>query len=162
MHGSSCHGSSSKALQLSVAQRYCTLSQWAWFSTSTRNFINSGQNSAHQLLENRWTMRSAIVVDTPPLMPIYYDTIEDGQNKKNLIFYSLIIKRLAWWEKKGNLVLRFVENLTTWREILTFDIKKYIRNGGKCNYIPGKDAFFQTLETCTASWRKLDEYIDQP
>ena len=50
-----------------------------------------------------------------------------------------------WWEKKGNLVMRFVGNLTTWREILTFDIKKYIRNGGKCNYIPGKNAFFQTL-----------------
>ena len=41
-----------------------------------------------------------------------------------------------------NLVMRFVGNLTTWREILTFDIKKYIRNGGKCNYIPGKNAFF--------------------
>ena len=48
-------------------------------------------------------------------------------------------------KKKGNLVMRFVGNLTTWREILTFDIKKYIRNGGKCNYIPGKNAFFQTL-----------------
>ena len=47
--------------------------------------------------------------------------------------------------KKGNLVMRFVGNLTTWREILTFDIKKYIRNGGKCNYVPGKSAFFQTL-----------------
>ena len=30
------------------------LSQWAWFSMSTRNFIGSGQNSAHPLLENRW------------------------------------------------------------------------------------------------------------
>ena len=50
-----------------------------------------------------------------------------------------------WWEKKGNLVMRSVGNLTTWREILTFDIKKYIRNGGKCNYIPRKNAFFQTL-----------------
>ena len=47
--------------------------------------------------------------------------------------------------KKGNLVMRFVENLTTWREILTFDIKEYIRIGGKCNYIPWKNAFFQTL-----------------
>ena len=41
--------------------------------------------------------------------------------------------------------MRFVGNLTTWREILTFDIKKYIRNGGKCNYIPGKNTFFLTL-----------------
>ena len=41
--------------------------------------------------------------------------------------------------------MRFMGNLATWREILTFDIKKYIRNGGKCNYIPGKNAFFQTL-----------------
>ena len=38
--------------------------------------------------------------------------------------------------------MRFMGNLTTWREILTFDIKKYIRNGGKCNYIPSKNAFF--------------------
>ena len=51
----------------------------------------------------------------------------------------------SWWGKKGNLVMRFVGNFTIWREILTFDIKKYIRNGGKCNYIPRKDAFFQTL-----------------
>ena len=50
--------------------------------------------------------------------------------------------------------MRFVGNLTTWREILTFDIKKYIRNGGKCNYIPGKNAFFQTLaKTITISTR---------
>ena len=41
--------------------------------------------------------------------------------------------------------MRFVGNLTIWREILTFDIKKYIRNGGKCNYIPRKNAFFQAL-----------------
>ena len=27
------------------------LSQWAWFSMSTRNFIGSGQNSAHPLLD---------------------------------------------------------------------------------------------------------------
>ena len=38
--------------------------------------------------------------------------------------------------------MRFVGNLTTWREILTSDIEKYIRNGGKCNYIPGKNVFF--------------------
>ena len=41
--------------------------------------------------------------------------------------------------------MRFEGNLTIWREILTFDITKYIRNGGKCNYIPGKNAFFQAL-----------------
>ena len=47
--------------------------------------------------------------------------------------------------KKGNLVMRFMGNFTIWREILTFDIKKYIRNGRKCNYIPGQNAFFQAL-----------------
>ena len=36
------------------------LSQWAWFSMSTRNFIGSGQNSAHPLLDDRWIARSAI------------------------------------------------------------------------------------------------------
>ena len=36
------------------------LSQWAWFSMSTRNFIDSGQNSAHPLLYDRWIARSAI------------------------------------------------------------------------------------------------------
>ena len=30
------------------------LSQWAWFSMSTRNFIGSRQNSAHPLLNDRW------------------------------------------------------------------------------------------------------------
>ena len=28
---------------------------------------------------------------------------------------------------------------------MTFDIKKYIRNGGNCDYIPRKNAFFQAL-----------------
>ena len=56
-----------------------------------------------------------------------------------------VLVRKKCFSIKGNLVMRFVGNLTTWREILTFDIKKYIRNGGKCNYIPGKNAFFQTL-----------------
>ena len=27
--------------------------------------------------------------------PIHYDTIEDGQNKKNLIFYSLILAQIV-------------------------------------------------------------------
>ena len=35
-------------------------SQWVWFSMSTRNFIGSGQNSAHPLLGDRWIARSAI------------------------------------------------------------------------------------------------------
>ena len=62
-----------------------------------------------------------------------------------VLWQCMVLLWNAWWEKKSNLVMRFVGNLTTWREILTFDIKKYIRNGGKCNYIPGKNAFFQTL-----------------
>ena len=31
---------------------FAILSQWAWFSMSTRNFIGSGQNSAHPLLDH--------------------------------------------------------------------------------------------------------------
>ena len=39
---------------------YKILTQWVWFSMSRRNFIGSGQNSAHPLLDNRWIARSAI------------------------------------------------------------------------------------------------------
>ena len=37
------------------------LIQWAWFSLSTGNFIGSGQNSAHSLLDDRWIACSAIM-----------------------------------------------------------------------------------------------------
>ena len=51
--------------------------------------------------------------------------------------------------EKGNLVMRFVGNLTIWREILTFVVKKYIRNGGKCDYITGREnAFFFLFRPC--------------
>ena len=36
-------------------------------------------------------------------------------------------------------------NLTIWREILTFEIKKYIRNSGKSDYLAGKNTFFQAV-----------------
>ena len=38
--------------------------QWLWFSMLTRNFISSGQNSAHPLLDDRWIVRSAITRDS--------------------------------------------------------------------------------------------------
>ena len=37
------------------------LSQWAWFSMSTRYFISPGQSSAHPLLDDRWIERSGIM-----------------------------------------------------------------------------------------------------
>ena len=40
------------------------LSQWAWFSMSTRHFIFFGQSSAHPLLDDRWIARSAIRRDS--------------------------------------------------------------------------------------------------
>ena len=43
--------------------------------------------------------------------------------------------------KKGDLVMRFMGNLTIWREILTFALRKYMRNGGKYDYIPKKFFF---------------------
>ena len=36
-------------------------------------------------------------------------------------------------------------NLTIWREILTFEIKKYIRNSGKSDYLAGKTTLFQAV-----------------
>ena len=61
----------------------------------------------------------------------------------------------AWWEwwEKSNLVMRFMNNLTIWREILTFDGKKYIRNGGKCDFFSRKNAFFQALQQ--EGWSKV-------
>ena len=39
----------------------------------------------------------------------------------------------------------FQRNVTIRWEILYFSIKKYIRNSGKCNYLPGKNTFFPDL-----------------
>ena len=82
---------------------YDILSQWAWFSMSTINFIGSGQN--HPLLDDRWIARSAnyagncVFNSREPCVlhdasvrkrilrawrtPRDYDTIEDGQNNKS-------------------------------------------------------------------------------
>ena len=36
------------------------VSQWAWFSMSSRNFIGSNQSSTHPLLDDGWIAHSAI------------------------------------------------------------------------------------------------------
>ena len=36
-------------------------------------------------------------------------------------------------------------NLTIWRKILTFEIKKYIGNSGKSDYLAGKNTLFQAV-----------------
>ena len=36
-------------------------------------------------------------------------------------------------------------NLTIWRDILPFEIKKYIRNNGKSDYLAGKNTLFQAV-----------------
>ena len=36
-------------------------------------------------------------------------------------------------------------NLTIWRETLTFEIRKYIRNSGKSDYLAGKNTLFQAV-----------------
>ena len=55
----------------------------------------------------------------------------------------------TWWEKMGILARSLPGNLTIWREILTFEIKKYIRNSGKYDYLAGKNTFFQDVPTDT-------------
>ena len=50
-----------------------------------------------------------------------------------------------WWEKMGILARSLPGNLTIWREILTFEIKKYIRNSGKSDYLAGKNTLFQAM-----------------
>ena len=47
-----------------------------------------------------------------------------------------------WWEKMGILARSLPGNLTIWREIWTFEIKKYIRNSGKSDYLAGKNTLF--------------------
>ena len=36
-------------------------------------------------------------------------------------------------------------NLIIWREILTFEIKKYLRNSGKSDYLAEKNTLFQAV-----------------
>ena len=52
-----------------------------------------------------------------------------------------------WWEKMGILARSLPGNLTIWRELLTFEIKKYIRNSGKSDYLAGKIHFFRPCTT---------------
>ena len=47
--------------------------------------------------------------------------------------------------KMGILARSLPENLTISREILTFEIKKYIRNSGKFDYLAGKNTLFQAV-----------------
>ena len=59
----------------------------------------------------------------------------------------------------GILARSLLGNLIIWREILTFEIKKYIRNSGKSDYLAGKNTFFQAVHigvlgtnVATMSW----------
>ena len=49
----------------------------------------------------------------------------------------------------GILARSLLGNLTIWREILTFEIKKYIRNSGKSDYLAGKNTLFQAMSMIT-------------
>ena len=53
--------------------------------------------------------------------------------------------KLLWWEKMGILARSLLGNLTIWREILTFEVKEYIRNSGKSDYLTGKTTLFQAV-----------------
>ena len=57
----------------------------------------------------------------------------------------MLICVICMARKSGNLGMSFPGNSAIWREILTFWIKKYIRNRGKFDYIPGKFAFFRAV-----------------
>jgi len=50
---------------------------------------------------------------------------------------TLLSKAETWWQKVGNLGSSFPGNFDTWREILIFQIKKYIRNW-KSHLLPEK------------------------
>ena len=50
-----------------------------------------------------------------------------------------------WWEKVGNLARSLQGNLTIWREIFTFEIKKYIKYSGKSDYLAVKNTLFQVV-----------------
>ena len=50
--------------------------------------------------------------------------------------------------------------MTIWWEILYFSIKKYIRNSGKCDYLPGKNTFFPDLHKTSSP--ESETIIPQP
>ena len=58
----------------------------------------------------------------------------------------------SWWEKMGILARSLPGNLSIWREILTFEIKKYIRNSGKFDFLAGKNTFFQAVAKMVWWW----------
>ena len=45
----------------------------------------------------------------------------------------------------GILARSLLGNLSIWWEILTFEIKKYIRNSGKSDFLARKYTFFQAV-----------------
>ena len=45
----------------------------------------------------------------------------------------------------GIMARSLLGNLTISREILTFEIKEYIRNSGKFDYLAGKNTLFQAV-----------------
>ena len=48
-------------------------------------------------------------------------------------------------------------NLSIWREILTFETKKYIRNSGKSDFLAGKYIFFQAVFMST---QRISRHVD--
>ena len=58
---------------------------------------------------------------------------------------SNLLTRDHGGKKMGILARSLLGNLTIWREILIFEIKKYIRNSGKSDYLAGKNTLFQAV-----------------
>ena len=47
--------------------------------------------------------------------------------------------------KNGHFGKVIAGKFSIWREILTIEIKKYIRNSGKSDFLAGKNTFFQAV-----------------
>ena len=78
------------------------------------------------------------------LVKVYFSQSKGlSRPRKTVRFVSRFVQ--AWWEKMWKSGSSFQGNVTIWWEILYFSIKKYIRNSGKCNYLPGEKYIFPDL-----------------
>ena len=88
-------------------------------------------------------------VQLDPLMHMAGKNVRFPRNMIKFPTYIAIFGNISyvfpWWENMWKSGSSFQGNVTIRWEILYFSIKKYIRNSGKCNYLPGKNTFFPDL-----------------
>ena len=140
-----------------------------WRIFSWQHWQNQDTSSLHNLLHYYYQYQSVLIWWLHRPFFYYFSRFCNAVDEFVLnisVQIPAIHLPLSRWKKVGNLGSSFPGNLTIWREIMTFHIKKYTRHGWKCvgnaTIFPGNLYFFPALMIpCVGSCQYLPPFLKQ-